>query len=154
MDAYLPKDPDFVQRIHDSFASQHFMAHIGARLGAVAPGRCEIRLPFRSEITQQDQFFHGGAVGTIADVASGYAALTLMPVGARVLTVEYKLNLMKPALGRELVARGRVLRPGRTLTVCLSEVFDLDKDRETLCATVLATMYCLTEEPGADPAGG
>ncbi len=154
MDAYSPQDPDFVQRINDSFASQHFMTHIGARLGAVEPGRCEIRLPYRSEITQQDNFIHGGAVGTIADVAAGYSALSLMPVGARVLTVEYKLNLMKPALGKELVARGRVLRPGRTLTVCLSEVFDIDGNRETLCATLLATMYCLTEEPGADPAGG
>jgi len=154
MDAFTPKDPDFVRRTHATFASQDFMAHIGAQLTVVEPGRCEIRLPFRSELTQQDRFFHGGAIGTIADVAAGCSALTLMPPGARVLTVEYKLNLMKPALGDELVARGRVIRPGRTLTVCLSEVFAVTGARETLCATVLATMYCLIGEPGVDPAGG
>jgi uncharacterized protein (TIGR00369 family) len=99
-----------------------------------------IELPFRTEITQQHGFVHAGVVTTIVDNACGYAALSLMPPTAAVLTVEYKVNFLSPAVGDRLVARGRVLRPGRTLMVCLGEVVALTDGREKAVATMLATM--------------
>ena len=98
------------------------MTHLGAVLADLAPGRCVIGLPWRPELTQQDGFFHAGAIATIADSAVGYAAFTLMPATARVLTVEFKLNLMAPARGDEALARGVVKRAGRTITVAQAEV--------------------------------
>src|SRR5690349_13792470 len=98
------------------------MAFLGAELARVEPGLVEIALPYRAELTQQHGFFHGGIVSTIADTAGGYAAFTLFPADASILTVEYKINLVAPADGERLVARGRVLKPGRTLTVCEFEV--------------------------------
>src|SRR6185312_11502943 len=111
-----PADPDFAARIRASFGRQKAMALIGASLTRVAPGSVEIALPFREDLTQQKGFVHGGIIGMIADTACGYAAFSLMPADCSLVTVEYKINILAPALG-SLVAQGRVLKPGRTLTV-------------------------------------
>ncbi len=138
-----PQDPDFAARVRDSFARQAFMTHIGARLSRIEPGMCEIRLPFTAELTQQHGLFHGGVTGTIADSAAGYAAYSLMPADATVLTVEYKINLLNPGRGDELVARAQVKKAGRTLTVVTCDVVAREGDRETAIAHLLATMLCL-----------
>jgi uncharacterized protein (TIGR00369 family) len=108
----------------------------------------DIRLPFRADLTQQHGFLHAGILGAIADSAAGYAAYTLMPAEAAVLSVEYKLNLMAPAAGEAFVARGRVKKAGRTLTVCTADVFALRGGEERLVATMQATMMTVVDRPG------
>lgn len=117
-----PSDPDFAERVRASFARQRAMALIGAEMTAVAPGRAEIVLPVRDDLTQQHGFVHGGIVTTIVDSACGYAALSLVPPGVGVLAVEFKVNMLNPAAGERLVARGQVVKPGRTIIVCTGEV--------------------------------
>jgi uncharacterized protein (TIGR00369 family) len=134
------KDPAFAERVAKSFANQGIMGHIGARLRLVEPGYCEIELPYSDGVSQQHGFFHGGAVGTIADSAAGYAAFSLMDAADGVLTVEYKLNLMAPADGDLLIARGHVLRPGRTLTVTRAEVAVVKDGMEKPCAAMQQTI--------------
>jgi uncharacterized protein (TIGR00369 family) len=144
------RDPDFEQRVRASFARQQLMRFIGAELGTVAPGRCEIRLPYREELSQQHGFFHGGVIGMIADSAGGYAAYTLMPGDSSVLTVEYKMNLLAPGDGELLVADGHVLRAGRNLVISRAEVYVLKGGREAHCATMqqtLMTMHGRADEP-------
>ena len=136
-------DPDFERRVRDSFARQAAMALIGAALTRVEPGRCEIELPVRDDLTQQHKFVHGGVVGMIADSAGGYAAFTLMPADASVLTVEYKINMLAPAKGERLVARGEVLKPGRTLSIVRADVYALDAGRETLVAATQQTLMVM-----------
>src|SRR6187455_1876023 len=145
MSAFEPVDPNFDARVRASFARQTVMATIGARLEQLAPGAAEIALPFRADLCQQHGFVHAGIVATIADSACGYAAFSLMAPEAAVLSVEYKLNLLAPARGELFVARARVLRPGKTLTVCAADVFALEAGRETLIATMLATIMALVE---------
>jgi uncharacterized protein (TIGR00369 family) len=120
-----PADPDFAARIRASFGRQKAMALIGARLTAVGPGETEVSLPFRDDLTQQKGFVHGGIIGMIADSACGYAAFSLMPAGCSLVTVEYKINILAPARG-SLVARGQVVKPGRTLSVTRAEVYAED----------------------------
>ncbi len=143
METFTPKDPDFETRVRESFERQRFMDYIGARLASVGPGSCEIRLPYRRQLAQQHGFFHGGVVGTLADNSAGYAAFSLMPADATILTVEYKINLMAPGKGEELVARGQVVRVGRTLTVSRADVFAIEDGRESICASVLETLIRL-----------
>ena len=119
------------------------MKHLGARLTELKPGHAELRAAFREELTQQHGYFHAGVSGSLADVACGYAAYTLMPEDSSVLTVEYKINLMAPAAGEELIARARVIRSGKTLKICAADVFARKGETETHCATVLATIMCL-----------
>ncbi len=107
------------------------------------PGQVTIEVPFREDLTQQHRFLHGGIVASIADSACGYGALTLMPPNAAVLTVEYKVNFVAPAKGSRLVARGRVTKPGRTLTVCAGDVFAVADGQENLVAAMQATMMTL-----------
>jgi len=133
-------NPDFEPMLRDSFAKQGIMGHIGAEMGAVSAGRCEIKLPYSDDLSQQHGFFHGGIVGTIADSAGGYAGFSLMAVGDGILTVEYKLNLMAPADGEMLIARGKVVRPGRSLTVASAEVFVVKDGREKVCAVMQQTL--------------
>jgi uncharacterized protein (TIGR00369 family) len=118
----------------------------------VEAGRTEIGLGYAEGLSQEPGYFHGGVIGTLADNAGGYAAFSLMPAGMTVLTVEYKLNIVAPGKGERLIARGHVLRPGRTLTVTRSDVFAVDGGKETLCATGLQTMMCLDAAPHR-PAG-
>ncbi|WP_431032801.1 PaaI family thioesterase [Streptomyces sp. P6-2-1] len=131
-------------RISDSFARQGLMRHLGARLTLIAPGRVHIALPHRPEVGQQHGYIHAGATSAVADSAGGYAALTLFPEDSEVLTVEYKLNLLSPAAGEEIVAVGTVLRPGRTLTVCRLEVFGTQDGREKLIASGQQTLIRVT----------
>lgn len=107
--------------IKGSFARQTVMGSIGASITSVEPGEVTIELPFRSDLTQQPGFIHAGVVTMVVDTACGYAALSRMPASAAVLTVEYKVNFLSPAEGEKRIARGRVLKPGRTLTVCFGE---------------------------------
>jgi uncharacterized protein (TIGR00369 family) len=138
--SFHPPDPHYAQRVRESFASQRFMQHIGAAMTALSPGRCEIQIGYRPELTQQHGFFHAGVIGTLADNAGGYAALSLMPAGREVLTVEYKLNLLRPGEGERLISRGAVVKAGRTLTITRVDVFNVKKDAEALAATALLTM--------------
>ncbi|MDH4188966.1 MAG: PaaI family thioesterase [Betaproteobacteria bacterium] len=141
-----PPDPEFAARVRASFGRQKAMALIGATLSAVAPGRCEIELPFRDELTQQKGYVHGGIIGMIADSACGYAAYTLMPADASLVTVEYKINILAPGLGR-LVARGEVIRPGRTLSITRGEVYAESAGRSILCAAMQQTLMMLPDTP-------
>jgi uncharacterized protein (TIGR00369 family) len=130
------------------------MRHLGARLADVQPGITEIRANRREELTQQNGYFHAGVSAAIADSACGYAAYTLMPADASVLTVEYKINLVAPADGEELIARARGIRSGRTLKVCMADVFARHGDAEQHCATMLATVMCCPVRAIARDSGG
>lgn len=143
MPAFQPANPRFAERVRDSFGRQGVMALLGAELARVEPGECEIHLPYRPELSQQHGYFHGGIIGTIADSAGGYAAFTLMPADASVLTVEYKVNLLAPGDGELLIARGRVVKPGRTLIVAAVDAMAVKAGRETLCATLLQTLMTM-----------
>jgi len=145
--AFAPKDPDFEARVRASFGRQKIMTLIGARMTRVEPGLVEIELPYRADLTQQHGFIHAGITGTIADSAGGYAAYSLMPAGASVLTTEFKINLLAPADGDLLRACGRVVKPGRTLTVCDVDVFAVKNGRTTPCAKLLETLMCLEGRP-------
>jgi uncharacterized protein (TIGR00369 family) len=147
MPVFEPQDSDFEARPRASFERQTAMKTIGAHLLRVAPGEVEIELPFRDDLTQQHGFFHGGLVAAIVDTACGYAALTLMPADAAGLTVEYKINFVSPTRGDRLVARGRVTKPGRVLTVCAGDVFALSAGEERLVATMLNTVMGLYGRP-------
>lgn len=136
-------DPDFAERVCTSFGKQHAMSLIRATLPVVEPGRTEIHIPHWEGIEQQHGFVHGGVVGMIADSAAGYAAMTVVPASASVLTVEYKMNLMAPADGEHLIARGKVVRAGRTLIVTQAEVFAIKDARETLCALMQQTIMVM-----------
>ena len=131
---------DFAQAVQDSFAKQGIMRHINARLTAIQSGYVEISLPYSDEVSQQHGFFHGGVVGTIADSAGGYAGFSLMAVGDGVLTVEFKINLLAPADGELLIARGQVVRPGRTLTITRADVLAVKSGHATLCGTMQQTL--------------
>ena len=145
MPTFEPQDPNFEARVRASFARQKVMQTIGASLTKVSPGEVEIELPFRDDLAQQHSFLHGGIVATIVDTACGYAALSLMPVDSAVLTIEYKVNFVSPATGKLMIARGRVTKPGRTVTVCVGDVYALNDGKEKLVATMLATMMRLHE---------
>ena len=139
-----PRNPDFERVVRESFEKQKAMQTLGARLARVDPGEVEIHLPYRGDLTQQHGFLHAGVVTAALDSSCGYAAFSLMPPGAGVLSVEFKVNLMAPAEGELLIARGRVLRSGRTITVCQADGFMRSGDHETPVATMLATMMTVT----------
>jgi len=140
---FQPKDPDFAARVRASFARQKAMDLIGARLAVVAPGYTEVSLAYRPELTQQKAYLHGGILGMIADSACGYAAYSLMPADASLVTVEYKINILAPATG-DVIARGQVVRPGRTLTVTRGDVHAADG---THVATMQQTLMMLPDTP-------
>ena len=146
--AFAPKDPAYEKRTRDSFARQGIMAHLGASLDEVAPGRVQISLPFRPELSQQHGFFHAGAISTIADSAGGYAGFTLFPAEAGVLTVEFKINLLAAADGERAIAIGEVIRSGRTLTVCRLDAYVEKSGRRTHCATGMQTLMAITGRAG------
>ena len=139
-------DRDFEHRVRASFEQQSLMKTIGAHVTKVAAGEVMIELPFRSDLTQQHGFIHAGVITAIVDSACGYAALSLMPADSGVLTVEYKANFISPARGSKFIATGRVVKSGRTLTVCTGEVVASEDGKETIVATMLATMMRLQEK--------
>lgn len=136
-------NPVFAESVIASFNKQNVMRLIRATLPVVEHGRTEIHVPHWDGIEQQHGFVHGGVVGMIADSAAGYAAMTMVPADASVLTVEFKMNLLAPADGDELIARGQVVRPGRTLIVTKAEVFALKDGKETLCALMQQTIMVM-----------
>jgi uncharacterized protein (TIGR00369 family) len=131
---------DFDARVRESFAKQPMMQTLGARLAAVRKGEVEVELPYRADLTQQHGFLHAAAVTAIVDNACGYAALSMMPPGADVLSVEFKVNLLSPAVGEKFVAVGKVLRAGKTLSVCSGEVYALQGSSRKLIGAMQATM--------------
>jgi uncharacterized protein (TIGR00369 family) len=140
-------DADIEARVRRSFAQQAYMAEIGAELDHVAVGEVDIALPFSERLTQQDGYLHAGVVAGAADSACGYAALTTMDAGSEVLTVEFKINLLAPAAGERLLARGRVVRAGQTLTVCRGNAVTITDGDETPVAILMATMIAITQRP-------
>ena len=140
----MTPNPAFAEEIKASFAKQTIMGLIGAKLSRVEPGVIEITLPYRADLAQQHGYLHAGIVTTIADSACGYAAYSLMPPKSEVLSVEFKVNLMRPAKGEMFVAVAEVVKSGRTLTVVRADVFGLDHNgKRELVATMLGTMMCL-----------
>lgn len=135
-----PQFPEYKAKVEESFASQKFMEHIGAELMDVQPGYCEIHVPFDENLTQQNGFFHAGVISTVADNVAGYASLSLMKEHSMVLSVEFKVNLMRPGAGELLIGKGEVLKYGKTLTVCQADVFIVKEGVEKLCAAAQLTM--------------
>ncbi len=143
-DTFEPKDASYAQSVRDSFALQGAMGTIGASLGEIAPGTVEILLDWAPGLTQQHGFLHAGMVATALDSACGYAGFTLMPAGAGVLTIEFKINLLAPAKGQRFRMVGQVVKPGRTITVTEGRAYAIDNGREKLIATLGATLMTIT----------
>jgi uncharacterized protein (TIGR00369 family) len=148
MTALTPADAEYAERIRDSFARQSIMATLGARITEVQPGRVTIELPYRADLAQQHGFVHAGVLATVADSACGYAAFSLMPAEAAVLSIEFKINLLSPARGERFVAEGHVVRAGRTITVCQAEVVAVEGERREPVAAMTATMMTVLGRPG------
>ena len=151
MPKFEPKDPEFEAKVRESFGKQTAMQSLGAVISRVKPGEVEIEMPYRADFTQQHGFVHGGIVTAIVDSACGYAALSLSAPETAVLTVEYKVNFLAPAKGDRLLARGEVVRPGSTVTVCKGNVVAYDGGDEKLVASMLTTMRLMPNR--ADLAG-
>ena len=147
MTKFEAQDPNFEGRVRASFDRQSAMRTLGARLGRVAPGEVEVELPYRADLTQQQDIVHGGIVTAIVDNACSYAALSLSAPDTAVLAVEYKVNFVAPAKGDWLLARGEVVRPGGSITVCKGNVTAFDGSEELVVATMLATMMMLPNHP-------
>jgi uncharacterized protein (TIGR00369 family) len=141
--SFEPRDSEWEARVRFSFDRQKVMTLIGARLTRISPGHCEIRLPFREDLSQQAGYFHAGIIGTVVDSAGGYAGFTLMPAGSDVLSVEFKLNLMSPADGELLIATGEVLKSGKNLVIARGEVYVTKAGRITHCATMQQTLMTM-----------
>ena len=135
-----PPDPNYAARVRASFDKQKLMTTLGATLESVAPGAVTIRLPFRDDLTQQHGFLHAGAIASVADSACGYAALSLMPADAGVLSIEFKINMLSPAKGDAVIARGEVIRAGKKIMVCRADVFSITGKDEKLVAAMQGTM--------------
>jgi uncharacterized protein (TIGR00369 family) len=141
---FTPPDPDYEARVRQSFAKQRVMETIGARLTRVAPGEVDVELPFGEALTQQHGFIHAGILATVLDSACGYAAFTLMPADAGVLSIEFKVNLLAPAHGERIRVRGRVVRAGRTISVAQADAFAVREGHERHCTTMIATLMTVT----------
>lgn len=148
MTNFQPKDPNFEARARAGFARQAAMKTLNIEIASVAAGEVELRMPFSAQLTQQHGFIHAGIITTGLDNACGFAAFTLMPDDAAILTVEFKTNLLAPAKGERFLFRARVLKPGRTITVCEGQAFAVETGQEKLIATMSATMMALFDRPG------
>lgn len=137
---YEPKNKDFRKKVQASFDRQKFMRLIGAELVEVNPGYCEIKVPFDEKLTQQHGFFHAGVISTLADNTAGYAAFSLMEIDSSILTVEFKLNLLAPGKGDSLIGKAEVIKNGKTLTICRSEIYAIRDGNVTLCAAGQSTL--------------
>jgi uncharacterized protein (TIGR00369 family) len=143
MSQFDPQNPDFAAVVAASFARQGLMQALGIELAGIGPGHCVLEAAADAKLSQQHGFFHGALIGAMLDCAGGYAAYSLMPAGSDVLTTEYKINFLAAAEGERLIARGRVLKPGRTLTVVQAEAFCRRDGLETLCAVLLSSLICI-----------
>src|ERR687893_2864484 len=146
MDGLKPIDSEYEWRVRESFARQRVMSLFGAHVERVAPGAVDVVLPHREDLTQQDGYVHAGVITTVADSACGYAAYTLMPAGSGVLSVEFKVNLLRPAAGQEFEASAHVVKAGRTLTVTRCDVHARSGAETKLVATMTATMIRQSRE--------
>ena len=151
MAQFEPRNPLYEQRVRDSFALQGVMHHMGAQLGLIAPGAVDIELTWAKELTQQHGFLHAGVVSAALDSACGYAAFTLLVPEAEVLTIEFKINLLAPAQGERFRMEGRVLKPGRTITVCEGRAYALHGGGEKLIATMGCTLMAITARADVSP---
>ena len=151
MAQFEPRNPLYEQRVRDSFALQGVMHHMGAQLGLIAPGAVDIELAWAKELTQQHGFLHAGVVSAALDSACGYAAFTLMEPDAEVLTIEFKINLLAPAQGERFRMEGRVLKPGRTITVCEGRAYALQDGSEKLIATMGCTLMAIAGRADVRP---
>lgn len=145
-----PANSDFARRVQDSFARQGAMHTLGAELSLLEPGAVDVCLDWAPGLTQQHGFLHAGMVSSALDSACGYAGLTLMPADAAVLTIEFKINLLAPAKGQRFRMEGRVLKPGRTITVTEGRAYAIDEGREKLIATMGCTLMCVQGRDLAD----
>lgn len=148
MPKFEPKDPNFRQRVAASFQRQAVMHTLGIEIAGLEPGEIELTMPYAQPYTQQHGFVHAGIITTALDSACGYAAFSLMPADAAVLTVEFKTNLLAPAKGERFIFRGKVIRPGRTLTICDAGAFAVAGTSERLIATMTGTLMALFERDG------
>ena len=143
--------PDFEERVRASFARQAVMTTIGAELTLVRPGTVEIEMPYTERLTQQHGFLHAGIVSTALDSACGYAGYTVMPAGAAVLTIEFKVNLLAPGKGERFLFRGSVTKPGRTIIVADGQAYAFSASGEAkLFATMTATLMTVTGRDGIE----
>jgi uncharacterized protein (TIGR00369 family) len=140
MESWTASNPRFAQDVRDAVLSMPAAQHLGFEFGRVEPGEAEIIQPHRKELTQHNGFFQGGVLGMLADFAGGSAAGTLLPAGWVNMTIDYTVKILAPARGSTVIARGRVVKPGHTVTVAAADVYAVDGDTETLCATALVTM--------------
>lgn len=144
MKDYIPRSENYVGLVQDAFAKQGFMEHLGVEIADIKPGYCELHVPFKDVLNQHHGYFHGGVIGTLADVSGGFAGYSLLPEGQAMLTVEYKLNIVSPGAGDYLKGVGRVVKHGRTLTVTHIDVYGVKGETETLCATAIQTLMAVS----------
>ncbi|HYL74453.1 MAG TPA: PaaI family thioesterase [Bryobacteraceae bacterium] len=145
----IPQDPNFAERVRSSFARQQVMKTLGVEILRLEPGEIDLAMPYAIAYTQQHGFMHAGIMSTVLDTACGYAAFSLMPVDAAVLTVEFKINLIAPAKGERFTIRAHVVKPGRTITVCDASAFAAEiSGKERLIATMTGTLMTLFDRDG------
>lgn len=140
---FTPRTDNYIELVQKAFAEQGFMQHLGVEIAELKPGYCELHLPFKPELDQHHGYFHGGVIGSLADVSGGFAGFTLLAEGQAMLTVEYKLNIIAPGAGDYLKGVGRVVKAGRTLTVTEIDVFGVKDGVETQCATAIQTLMAV-----------
>jgi len=145
MVSFKPKDPQFRSRVERSFNQQRVMKTLGVKIVSLQPGEIELMMPYVAAYTQHTGFMHAGIIATVLDNACGYAAFSLVPDDTTILTVEFKTNLLAPAKGERFIFRGKVVKPGRTITVCEAQAFAVDGSNEKLVATMTGTMMALFE---------
>ena len=146
--AFTPTFPDWEERARSSFAKQGLMGHLGASITELEPGRCVLMTVYAENLSQHHGFFHAGVSAAIGDSAGGFAGLTLFDADSDVLTVEFKISLLRPAVGQRLIATGEVLRLGRQLTTCEIRVEVENQGQRVLCATMLQTLYAMRTRKG------
>ena len=150
MPAFEPKDKNFQAKVEDSFALQQAMQTIGCSIKSVEPGRIELQFPYDKKLTQQHGFIHAGILATVMDSACGYAAFSLMPENAAVLSVEFKINLMSPAKGDYFTAIGEVIKQGRTITVCEAKAYAKEDNKSKLISHMTGTMMAVYDREGIE----
>jgi uncharacterized protein (TIGR00369 family) len=146
MSPATPVDPDFEERVRTSFVRQELINTLNGKIAFISPGELHIEAPFDARFTQQDGFLHAGIVTTLMDSACGYAAFTLMPADSRVLSVEFKVNFLNPARGERFRAEGRVVKSGKTISVCDGKLFAFQNGQGSLVAMMQATMICIRKD--------
>ncbi|MBX2860957.1 MAG: PaaI family thioesterase [Vampirovibrio sp.] len=141
---WQPQNPNYQVRCQDSFSRQPLMAFIGAILAKVEPGVCEIHLPYRKELTQQHGYLHGGSMAMLLDATAGYTAFTLIPEDATMLTVESKLNMLRPGIGSTFIGAGQIIKAGKTLTIVQADLYAVsDTGKKNHCATSIQTLMTM-----------